>query len=130
MKEADIFTMCVASFLSTRKDTNGNQLSEEVLHQVMDNQPKVPVIVDFSETVVGSTIRYNFSGNVVFCEFGVKNQIAEQNLFTTMYLVPIFEVHSMHRDGSTKIVDEATLTKAMLTYLPANPSMSQIKLRR
>lgn len=120
-------TRCIAAFLSTRKDTNGNQLSEEVLHQVVDQQFQVPVIVDFTETPVGVTIRYNFSGNVVYCEFEVDTKIAHHHLFDRLYLVPVFNVLEMHRDGHGKIVDEATLTKAMLTYLPADPSLNPIK---
>ena len=121
-------TKCVATFLSTRVDTNGNQLSEDILHDVVDKQPRVPVIVDFTVIPVGSTIRYNFGGNIVFCEFEVNSDIAEHKLFDRLYLVPIFSVLEMHRDGRNKIVDEATLTMAMLTYLPANPAMNTVKL--
>lgn len=120
-------TKCVATFLSTRVDTNGNQLSEDILHDVVDKQPQVPVIVDFSERSVGSTVRYNFGGNIVFCEFEVDDEITKHALFDRLYLVPIFTVLEMHRDGRNNIVDDATLTTAMLTYLPANPAMNTVK---
>src|SRR5512133_284983 len=114
----------VGPMLSTTPNLNGDRLSDEVIKDILEKQPQVPVTVDFAGTSIGHTVKYTEEGSRVLCEINIDE--SQYPFLDLAYLVGMFTDVKFHMEGRVKVIDSANLQEAAITLLPSDPTLTRI----
>jgi len=105
----------------------GNKLSEEVIEYILQQQPEVPVRINFNGATVGKANKYERTEEGIICSFSLSiPDIDQLNLF----VVPGGTVHindiTKEENGNITI-QKMNLTELSITSFPTDEKLTKIE---
>ena len=107
----------IGLLMSTFMDVNRVRLSNDLISDVVKKQPSVPVTINFAGQSIGSTNKFEISGDGLRCEFELDDSKIPP-LMDKAYIVPGFDSVGFHYDGDVRVIDTADLTEVSISLLP------------
>lgn len=113
------------SLLTTGTNLNNERMSHEAIESILQQQPRVPVTVNFNGEAIGHTISYRRGGDVVYCTVEIDE--TKYPWLDDAYFGISATIDDSHREGKITVIDEAELREVTITLLPNTPNLTKIK---
>lgn len=115
-----------ATLMNTFTDLNNVRLAPEVIKDILNKQPKVPVTVNFNGIAIGRVESYSLEDNSLVAQI----HIDDHNLpmIDRSYAVPGMTNVEFHIDNGVRVVDSGDMDEVSISLLPANTTLKPIKL--
>ena len=118
----------IGRLMNSFTDVNMYRISEELLKDVFERQPQVPVTINFNHNPIGSTKRFFVQDDAILCEFEIDETKLPPHL-TYAYIVPGLENVESHEENRVRVIDKGDLNEVSISTLPANQHLKPILLK-
>jgi hypothetical protein len=116
------------ALVSTFLNINNVRMIDEVIKDVLERQPEVPVTINFARQSIGKSNRFFIKDDGLHCDFEIDEAYIPP-LIERAYVVPGMNNVVFHYEGNTRVITGGDLTELSISLLPADPNLRPIKLK-
>lgn len=110
-------------------DSNGNQFHSDVFKKIIEDNPTVPVTINFNKEPIGNAKDFFLTENKeLFCRLDINiKHLDELNLFAVPGGFSYIQDLEKLNDGKINLIKKYNLTEISITNHPADSKLSNIK---
>lgn len=117
--------------LSSNVTSNGHKMSDEIIKDIINSQPVVPVTINFGGESIGYTELFSKEGQYLQCHMLLdEKKVPPHNDEEKLYVVGMYEIKKQHKEGEVTVIDDANILEAAVTILPADPTLTPLKQKK
>jgi len=123
-------TVIIGNFINTGVKINGYKLSKNVIDDLIEKQPIVPITVNFNSfAIIGKTKSFHLEDKTVICEAVIADGVDLDLIIKDCYIVP--EV-SFDKSENNKgdYLHNVVFTSVGLTMYPAYTTLKPVKQKK
>jgi hypothetical protein len=113
------------TLMNTFTDLNNIRLTDEVIEDILRNQPQVPVTFNFNGQAIGSAESYSLEDGSLVVQIRIDE--GKVDLIDRLFVVPGMNNVEFHNEGDVRVIDRGDLNEVSITSLPANTRLQPIK---